>query len=582
MAKAHTLVSIFDDSAKEFSDRTAIKSEITGEQWIYEQSRENSLRVSNTLWQKGVGKGDRVVIISDNNPNFVFGDYGVLYAGAASVPIDQSLRSENLLQDYLQFAQPKAILVEEKYKDKVKKHNSQTQLITLEEALQSEPKRPDVEISQDDISTIIFSSGTTSESERAFKAIMLSRENIASNVLAAEFLTSRVEKIDRKGQGVYMAGIARHWHSFEYMVQKAFLHAGALLHFTNVQRVQKRNSGAEINPHYMIMIPRFANILMNEIKEQIKSKGKKTYRLFERFLENSNQYNFNRINNGRFIFKKWVLHQVADGLFYKKIREGLEKKLGKNLLYIVGGSAPLPIETQLFFYSIGIPIYQGYGLTETSPVTSVNTPEESRFGSSGKLIKGVEVLIADIEEAERKKIRVLEDSKEGVILVKGRNVFKGYLRDEKKTMGSFVEGWFNTEDTGYMQKGYLYVTGREKDLICLSTGEKINPAPIETYYPAKGLNMLLVGNNQNRAGALVIPDEKMSSKIKRGDLEEFTAYVLSLLADSNQKFGIGFSSKNIAVVHDFYEHPELTSGTMKARRKLVEKHYVSLIKQICN
>jgi len=584
MTKAHTLVSIVDNSIENFGDRIAVKSEITGESWTYYQLREKSLSVANALVKSGVKRGDYVAIISDNKPEFVFGDYGVLYTGAVSVPIDQNLRPGDLLKDYLRFLNPnlKAILVEEKYRTKVKKYNENVQLISLEEALKEEPIRPDLEISEDDIATIIFSSGTTSESERAFKSIMLSHENIASNVLAAEFLTSRVEKIDKKGQGIYMAGIARHWHSFEYMVQKAFLQAGALLHFTNVQRIQKRNSGAEINPHYTIMIPKFANILMNGVKEQIKNKGEKTYKLFNRFLENSNAYNYNRANNGKFSLKKCLFHQVAEQLFYKKIRKELEKKFGENLIYIVGGSAPLPLETQLFFWSIGLPIYQGYGLTETSPVVSVNTPEENRFGSSGKLIKGVEILIADTEEIKKGRIKVLEDSKDGVILVKGKNVFKGYLNDEKKTMASFVEGWFNTEDLGHMKEGYLYVTGREKDLICLSTGEKINPLPIETNYSAEGLNVILVGNNQSKAGVLVIPDEKMNSEIKNRGLEEITNSVLSLLSESSKRFGIGFSSKNIAVITDFNEHQELISGTMKTRRRLVEHRYLELIKQICN
>ncbi len=116
----------------------------------------------------------------------------------------------------------------------------------------------------------------------------------------------------------------------------------------------------------------------------------------------------------------------------------------------------------------------------------------------------------------------------------------------------------------------------------MSNGEKINPSSIETNYSAEGLNVILVGNNQSKTGILVIPDEKMNSEIKNRGLEEVTNSILSFLSNSSKRFGIGFSSKNIAVLTDFDEHQELISGTMKTRRKLVENKYSELIKQICN
>ena len=583
MKKAETLVSLVDNSAEKFPKRIAITSEITGEQYTYPQLRENSLRISNALLQRGIGKGDYIAVISDNIPEFIFADYGILYTGAASVPINQNLKPENLLEDYLRFVKPKVILAEGKYTEKVRRYSNGTPIISLEEALKAEPKRPDVEISQDDIAAIIFSSGTSSETERAFKAIQLSHENLASNIISNEDLIIRAEKRDGVSQGVYITGLVRQWHSFEYMVQKAFLYGGALLDFTNIQRFQKGNSGAQINPHYMLMVPKFANVLMNEIKEQIKNKSEKTYKLFNWFLENSNQYNYEWVNNGKFDSKKWLLHQVAEQLFYKKIRKELEKKFGKNLLYMVGGSAPLPLETQMFFESIGMPIYQGYGLTETSPVVSVNTPEKKRFGSSGKPIEGVDVMIAEQESTKNRKIRITEEGKEGLILTKGPNVFKGYLNDEAATLKSFIGGWFNTGDLGFMKEGYLYVTGRE-DYICKLNGEKTNPSRIETHYSARGLDILLVGNKQNNDGAFIIADSKMKKRLKEGlqEKELISEVCNNQLADSKQKFGINFSPRNVAIITDLDEHPELTTGTLKVRRKLVEKHYASLIKQICN
>jgi long-chain acyl-CoA synthetase len=580
-----TLVSLLDRAVEKFPGRVAVKSKLGGENWTYEQFKDEALKVSGALSKHGVGKGDRVAIISDNTPAFAAGDYGVLYSGATSVPIDQNLRPADLLPEYLNLAEPKVILVEGKYFHKV---NSKTNIpvIPLESALDAQPYRPDVKINVEDPSTIIFSSGTSAESERSFKAVVLSHQNIFSNVIATEHLPTRAEKVDGYPQGVYLGGIGRQWHSFEYMMQKAFFHAGGLLNFTSMGKLRE-GAAAEINPHYMIMIPDLANMMMRRIKKQVKSKTGRFYPAFEWCLKHSGDFYYELKNNGSFDVGKRCVDLLGDQVFYKRIRKDLEQKIGKNKPYFIGGSAKLPVDLQIFFYILDLPIFQGYGLTETSPVICVNTPENYRFESSGKIIRGTNVIIADETALEDRKIHPLGRGETGVILVEGPNVFKKYLRDPERTRNAFVDGWFNTEDLGYSKKGFLHIQGRIKDILRSLKGESVDAASIEPAYRNEGRisRIVLVGNDQQKIGALIVPDDASRAALKSGRLDEI-GFKASLceneLSNSKEKFGFRFLRGNTAIITDFDENPGLVTNTMKVRRALVQRHYTEKVNRICN
>lgn len=578
MVKEGTLVSLLDSAVEKFSGRTAVKSQITGENWTYEELHETSRRVAGYLIEKGVEKGDRVVIISDNNPGFIAANSGVLRTGAISVPIDQNLRPENLLADYLQLVQPRVILSDPKYALKIKKY-TEAKIILTEEALQGAPKSSDIEIAKDDVSTIIFSSGTSSDSERAAKAVMLTHDNIVSNVLATQELPRYVEET-RGEQGIYLAGLAKQWHSFENMIYQAFINAGGLMHFTDISSFMKGHA-ASINPHYVIMVPSVANSIMQKIKKDIAKKGKLVSGLFEWFLEQSGKCDYERVNNDNPLLREQIIDGFGDKLFYKKIREGLESKLGKNKPFLIGGSAKLPLKTMLFNSVISFLINQGYGLTETSPVISINVPWAYRFDSSGEVIDGTDVFIADPDLLKERKIKELPEGKSGVILVKGRNVFKGYYRDKERTKSVFIDGWFNTEDKGYMLKKFLHVEGRFKKQTRLSKGESVEEGPIESYYSTEGLNVIVVGEDCRKPGLLVVPDDEMLVAIKSGKQDSVISDVRRIVSDSQKRFGYNFSN-SLAIVSDINEHPEWITGTMKFRGELIKKHYAETIKKICN
>ncbi len=525
----------------------------------------------------GIKKGDKVVILSGNNPEFVAADFGVLSCGAISVPIDQDLRPKDLLRDYLDLVKPMVVLVDSAYESKAKEY-SNSQVITIYRALQGQSVRPEVEIDKDDLSTIIFSSGTSSVSERAFKAVMLSHDNLVSNVEATADLPSYVEREKGASQGVYLAGLAKQGHSFEYMIHKAFLNSGCLLNFSNISKF-KRGEAAEINPHYVIMIPSVANSVMAEIKKGVSRKGPKAREWFDRFLRHSNDYYLEKVNNGKFHPVEFLEHLIGDGIFYRQIRKKLREKLGENNPFLIGGSAPLPLATQLFFYSIGIPIYQGYGLTETSPVISVNLPWAYRFESSGKIIPGTEILIADPDLIKQGRVQEVAKGESGVILAKGRNIFKGYYGDEERTKSVFVGGWFNTEDKGHREGDYLHVEGRIKRQTCLLTGEKYDDDGIERYCGGKGLEVIAVGEGCKKLGLLVIPDATMRKQLEAGSI---MGDLVSALSDSQEEVGYSFSRRNMALVTDIEDHPTWRTGTMKIRTELVKQVYRDTIEKICN
>ena len=572
-----TLVALLDDSVEKYGDRTAIIG-IDEERWTYEQLGDKSRRVAGYLKEKRVEKGDRVAIICDNKPVFVAANTGVFRNGAISVPIDQNLRPNDLLGDYLRLVEPKVVLADEAYADKVRKYTD-VPVILIPEALNGNLMREDVGVTGEDVSTILFSSGTSAVSDRAFKAVMLTHDNIYSNVIASRNLPRYIE--DTRGvQGIYLAGLAKHWHSFEHMIQFAFLYAGAVMHFTDVMRFTK-GSASKINPHYAIMVPKIANSIKERIEKEVAEKGEKANRWFKWFLEQSNKYNFERINNGHILPVQFIENLIGKKAVYKPINKGLEKMLGKNHPFLVGGSAPLPLEIQLFFYSIGLPIYQGYGLTETSPAISVNMPWAYRFGSSGKIFEGIEILIADPDLLKQGIIQEVIEGKSGVILAKGRSVFKGYYKDEARTKSVFVGGWFNTEDKGHKEGEHLHVEGRIKRQICNLDGNKYDADTIESFCLGRGLEAIAVGELCNKTGLLIVPSPEMKKQREKGE-EIVLDSICASLSDSKVKVGYAFSRKNVAVIWDFDEHPTWRSGVMKLRTELINQAYEPVIKRICN
>jgi long-chain acyl-CoA synthetase len=249
-------------------------------------------------------------------------------------------------------------------------------------------------------------------------------------------------------------------------------------------------------------VPAIAKSFRKNIEKAIKEKGRFTEILFNNALKIAYSYNKDGVNKGQGLQKlKKPLLSLFDRILFSKIRESF----GGELDYFIGGGALLDIELQKFFYALGVPMYQGYGLTEASPVISTNAPNRHKMGSSGAIVNNMDLKICDDDGHE------LPPGQRGEIVIRGGNVMHGYWKNEKATADTIVDGWLHTGDMGYMSEdGFLYVLGRFKSLLIADDGEKFSPEGIEEAMieQSKYIDQCMLFNNQKPyTVALVVPNQ---------------------------------------------------------------------------
>jgi long-chain acyl-CoA synthetase len=248
----------------------------------------------------------------------------------------------------------------------------------------------------------------------------------------------------------------------------------------------------EIQPDFLLSVPALSANFQKNIEKEIKAKGEKVWKLFQKGLKIGIAYHGDGFRNGRWHGNLLLapLYALFDKIIFKKIRRGF----GGKLNFFVGGGALLDIDFQKFFAAIGIPIYQGYGLTEAAPIISANCPGSQKMGSSGKIVPDLEVRIVDDNGNN------LPIGKPGEIVAKGENVMKGYWHNPEATAKTIKDGWLFTGDMGYLDKdGYLFVLGRYKSLLITNDGEKFSPEGIEESLISHSdyLDQVMLYNNQN-------------------------------------------------------------------------------------
>ena len=263
----------------------------------------------------------------------------------------------------------------------------------------------------------------------------------------------------------------------------------------------------EIKPSFLLSVPSLAKNFRKNIENGIHDKGEKVEKLFISALKLAYDYNGLGIDRGKGLRKiKLPLYKLYDKLIFSKIRKGF----GGRLEFFIGGGALLDLELQRFFYAIGIPMFQGYGLTEAAPVISANVPACHKLGSSGKIVQNLEVKICD------DKGNALPIGQSGELVVKGENVMVGYWKNEKATAESLKDGWLFTGDLGYLDTdGFLYILGRFKSLLIANDGEKYSPEGIEeaiTEYSSYIDQMMLYNNQSPYTVALLVPNKEVLSR----------------------------------------------------------------------
>jgi long-chain acyl-CoA synthetase len=486
------------------SDKAPIARKIQGAYApiSYDSLAEDCRHFAAYLKKRGIEPGDRVAILSENRPGWYLSDMAILSLGATNVPLYPSL-PPNQIEYILNNCGAKGIIVSNMLQlgkilsiwPKLPELNMVIVMNRLEEPVEDvidlgQAKAEGIKILQaapwlfdgikskpDDVATIIYTSGTTGLP----KGVMLTHRNLCENVKSC----STVIRLDETDSSLSFLPLS---HAYERTGGYYLLFAcGARIYLAESIETISLNM-SEAKPTIIFTVPRLFDRIKASILKSVTSEGGVKEKIFFWAVSTGDKY-YKQLAAGKVSPLLAVQHSLADKLVYSKIR----KKFGGRLRYFVSGGAALPQKTGEFFQSIGITIMEGFGLTETSPVTHVNRPEKVKFGTVGPPVKNVEVKIAP----------------DGEIMLKGPNIMKGYWKDEEATAEVIKDGWFYTGDIGVIDAdGYLKITDRKKHIIVTSGGKNIAPLPIENLILDSPYvdQVMIIGEKRPFLIALIVPD----------------------------------------------------------------------------
>jgi long-chain acyl-CoA synthetase len=607
-----TIPGFFKNSVEKFADNVLIHEKKNGKYVgaTYKEIDEQVEYFASGLYDLGLRKGDRVALLAEGRTEWLVSELAMLHLGIIDVPLSVKLIEPNEIAFRINHSESRAVIVSESQLGKIR--NILDQMPKVETVIvfdDIETEENEVRYSEiyqkgrgasaelkaeveemmksvvgDDVANITYTSGTTADP----KGIMLTHRNYTANT---EQGTSLFEiKPD------YVTLLILPWdHSFAHTVglytmigkgaSLAVVEKGRTLMET-LKNIPKNIK--EIKPYFLLSVPALAKNFKKNIEAGIRQKGKTTESLFNFALNLAYRYNklgYDKGSGGTFVYKP--LLNLFDKILFSKIREGF----GGNLMYFVGGGALLDIELQRFFYAIGMPMYQGYGLSEAAPVISSNSPDAHKMGSSGRIVANLEIKILDDDGNE------LKTGEKGEIVVKGENVMKGYWKNEKATKETLKDGWLHTGDIGYLDKdGFLYVLGRFKSLLIGNDGEKYSPEGIEEALSdqSKYIEQVMLHNNQNPyTVGLIVPNvPALKEKIKADGVDvksdEAVELALKVIKDEVAKYLSGgefeemFPARwlpaSIGIPEEsFNEQNGLMNATMKVIRGNITKRFGSLL-----
>ena len=496
MTERTTIIDFVEKYVAEFSDNTFLWEKI-GDVWeptTYSETLRQAYRIGAGLMALGVQKGEKVSYLSEGRNLWVIGELGVLYAGAVNVPLSIKLEEANDLVFRIRHSDSKYVVTSKFQLPKIRKILPECPLVEKVIVFDEIPDMRENEIyigdvmkmgddflarnrelfvqrfksiGPDDYANISYTSGTTADP----KGILLTHRNYTANVEQAQSVIG-VTPQDR------MLIILPLDHCFAHVAGfYTMMSYGA-----SIGTVPSGKSGKEalrnipssikdLKPTVMLSVPTLAKSFKKNIEATIKKSGPVVEKLYNFALDNAIKYNKEGYNKGG-LADCWrrPLMWIFDKVIFKKVREGL----GGQMRFFVGGGALLDIDLQRYWYAVGIPMYQGYGLSEATPIISANAPARHILGSSGKVVSPMEIKILDADGVEQPY------GVKGEICIKGENVMAGYWKNPKSTADTIVDGWLHTGDMGYMRDAeMLYVVGRFKSLLIASDGEKYSPESIE-------------------------------------------------------------------------------------------------------
>ena len=619
MAERLTIIDFVEKYSRKYENHPYLREKVNGK-WTeisQGQTREMAYRIGAGLMSLGLKKGDKIALLSESRAMWILAELGALYAGATDVPLSVNLGEGKDLVFRINHSESKWILVSGNHLPKIRailpECPAVEKVIVFDDTAFDYDKLGEKEIRMseiqkmgdeflkahraefearyksigpDDYANISYTSGTTADP----KCILLTHRNYTANVEQGNSVISINE-------GEVMLIILPLDHCFAHVAgMYTMMIYGGSIAFVPIGKnalATLRNvptAISEVRPHVMLSVPALARNFKKNIEAGIKKKGPAVEKLFNFAVRNAIKYNkeyYNRGTGGTFWRKPLV--DLFDKILFKQVRESF----GGRMKFFVGGGALLDIELQRFFCAVGMPMFQGYGLTEATPIICANSTGHARFGSSGRIVRPMDCVILDAEGKE------VPNGTKGEIVIRGENVMAGYWKNPKATADTIIDGWLHTGDMGYIcpeDPDFLYVVGRFKSLLISSDGEKYSPEGFEDNFTetSKWVNACVLHNNQNPyCVALVVPDKNaLAEACQRHGLDptsqEGKDYMLDLIqadVDTYKKGGkhegmfperwlpsaIGICDEEFTIAN------KMMNSTMKIVRGKVEEHYEDLL-----
>ena len=563
-----SLNKLFFDRAEQYDEKPFLWAK-KNKEWSSLSWKETSLKVrefAGGLKSFGIKPGDKVVIVSENRPEWIIADLAINLIGAVTVPA-YTTNTEDDHHYILEHSDAKAVIASNNIlANRVALATTRTKLckilITLDNYSGFEPDNLKIinfnevsdfgknniettldhlnQIQSDDVSCIIYTSGTGGRP----KGVMLTHRNIFSNLQGAEDLLEIIGKKDNK----YLSLIPLS-HSYEHTAGLYLqIDLGSQIYFCEGPEKFSQNL-LEVSPTLTTAVPRIFEVIHDRIKIQMKNQNPIIKFIFDRAV---------KVGVKRHHYGLNLLENIEYRSYTSLIRNKINKQLGGSLRAFVSGGAALNPEIGDFFIGLGVKILQGYGQTEASPLISANRPENIKIETVGPAVKGVEAKL----------------SEEGELIIKGDCVMKGYWKDEKATNETIIDGWLHTGDIATISEdGFITITGRKKELIVNSGGDNIAPARPEASltFQETIFQSMVIGDRRPYLVAVIVPEVEKTNNMNDKEINE-------IISSEVKKANEGLSSiekirKFIIAKEPFSTENGLLTPTMKVRRHKVVEIY---------
>jgi len=587
----NSVVKIFEKQSSMLQDQPYLWRKIDDKyaSLTWKEVRSNVERFSTALKNLGILEGDRVVIVSENRPEWQIADLSIMAIGAISVPA-YTTSTTNDYEYIIKHSGARCIIVSshdlaKKVLPAVLNSPMCQTLIKINDdnenydvpitvhswnSLIKENSNSDFNLSEivknhsrKDTACIIYTSGTGGNP----KGVMLSHGAMLTNCEGAKHLLNDIISTLNKVRVLSWLPLS---HSYEHTLQFYKMGIGAQIYYAEGIDKLLVNM-AEARPHIMTAVPRFYDSLHTRISQGLKKQSKVSQFFFKETLRLGKKIYFNEPLS--FFEKKF------NGLLNKIVRKKVNKRFGGSLKALVSGGAALNFEVGIYLSALGLPLLQGYGQTETAPVVSANPPHKIKLDTVGTILKGTKVKIAD----------------DGEILVSGENVMNGYWNDPKATSSTLINGWVHTGDIGEMdEEGYLKITDRKKDIIVNAGGDNISPSRIEEKFNIEPeiAQSMIYGDFKNYLVAILVPDRDYAQEWAKDHHKEFNLKILNqdpdfikMIKETTERVNKKLSQieqvrKYLLIDEEFTVENDMMTPTLKVRRFKVKEKYQSQLEAL--